>query len=291
MTAIPTDSLPTIATSPPTTRTLPWSGRVGLSIGLAMLAAIAILCIFAPLFTQYGPTSIDAANPLAPLFSKDHILGTDQYGRDLWSRILYGGRYDLAIAFGATTVTLLVGTSVGVIGGFLGGKADVIAMRTVDLFFAFPFIVLVIAIIAALGSSLTNIFIALWAVGWVSYARIAHGQTLSANRYGYVIAARALGFSRTRIVCRHILPSVIPGVVVFAMIDAVGNVLLAASLGFLGLGIPQPTPEWGSMISNGQNYLFTNWYVAIMPGLALLWLGISLSLIGDGLSDRLRGSK
>jgi peptide/nickel transport system permease protein len=265
-----------------------WRGKGALIAGSLLLLLLCVGCIGAPLFTKYSPTEIDAVNPLAPMFAHGHPLGTDEFGRDVLSRVLYGGRYDLAIAFGATAVTLVVGTLIGLVAGHVGGRTDTVIMRIVDLFFAFPFIVLVIAIIAALGASLLNLFIALWVVSWVSYARISHGQTLSANKYGYVLAAKALGFSHLRIMFRHVLPSVLPGVIIFAMVDAVGNVLLGASLGFLGVGIPQPTPEWGSMISEGQNFLLSNWYLSIMPGLALVLLGVALSLIGDGLSDLLR---
>ncbi|MGN6242433.1 MAG: ABC transporter permease [Motilibacteraceae bacterium] len=265
-------------------------GTPSFFIGLGIIVVLVVLCVGAPLFTDYSPIVIDATNPLAPLFSPGHPLGTDDFGRDILSRVLYGGRYDLAIAFGATAVTLVVGTLIGLAAGYLGGLADAVIMRVVDLFFAFPFIVLVIAIITSLGSSLLDLFIALWVVSWVSYARISHGQTLSANKYGYVVAAKALGFSGWRIMLGHILPSIVPGVIIFAMVDAVGNVLLGASLGFLGVGIPQPTPEWGSMIAQGQNFILSNWYLSIIPGCALVLLGIGLSLVGDGLSDML-GSK
>lgn len=266
-------------------------GRLSLAGGLLILVIICVVCVGAPLLTSYSPTAIDPLNPLLPMFSPGHVLGTDQYGRDLLTRILYGGRDDLAIAFGATAVTLVVGTAIGVFAGRIGGLTETISMRIVDLFFAFPFIVLVIAIIASLGVSLRNLFIALWAVSWVSYARISHGQTLSSNRYGYVVAAQALGYSNLRIMVRHILPSVAPFVIIFAMVDAVGNVLLAASLGYLGIGIPQPTPEWGSMISDGQNFILSNWNLSIMPGLALVLLGVALSVIGDGLSDLLGSNR
>ena len=279
------------AATPPVRSRLAWRhrmrGRLSLAVGLVMLAVMTVACVGAPMLTSYSPTAIDALNPLLPMFSDGHQLGTDEFGRDVLTRILYGGRYDLAIAFGATSVTLVVGTLIGVVSGHFGGLIDTISMRIVDLFFAFPFIVLVIAIIASLGVSLLNLFIALWVVSWVSYARISHGQTLSANRYGYVVAAKALGFSNLRVMFGHILPSVLPGVIIFAMVDAVGNVLLGASLGFLGIGIPQPTPEWGSMISGGQNFILSNWYLAVMPGLALVMLGVALSLIGDGLSELL----
>jgi peptide/nickel transport system permease protein len=264
------------------------SGRPALWIGSVILGVIVVLCVGAPLFTSDSPTAVDALHPLAPLFSSGHLLGTDEFGRDILSRVLYGGRYDLAIAFGATAVTLVVGTAIGLISAYVGGITDHIVMRIVDLFFAFPFVVLVIAIIAALGPALINLFIALWVTSWVSYARIGHGQTLSAKGYGYVVAARCLGFSRWRVMIRHILPSVLPLVTIFAMVDAVGNVLLGASLGFLGVGIRQPAPEWGAMISDGQNYILSNLSISLIPGLALVLLGIALSLIGDGLNDILR---
>lgn len=289
MTALDT---PTLAAAPPRTRRSiapsVLRGRTALVTGCAIVLILAVLCIGAPLFTSHSPTDIDALNPLAKLFSKGHPLGTDEYGRDILSRVLYGGRYDLAIAFGATAVTLIVGTLIGLVAGHFGGWVGAILMRLVDLFFAFPFVVLVIAIIAMLGPSLFNLFIALWIASWVSYARIAYGQTLSANGYGYVVAAKSLGFSHARIMFRHTLPSVLPATIIFAMVDAVGNVLLGASLGFLGIGIRQPAPEWGSMIAEGQNYILSQWWLSIVPGAALVLLGVGLSLIGDGLADVLR---
>jgi peptide/nickel transport system permease protein len=263
-------------------------GRPALVSGAVLLLIIVLACAGAPLFTSYSPTEIDPLNPLLAPFSPGHLLGTDEFGRDMLSRILYGGRYDLAIAFGATSVTMVFGMLVGLLAGHYGRPFGTIAMRVVDLVFAFPFIVLVIAIIAMLGPSLFNLFVALWVASWVSYARIANGGTVSANGYGYVVAARALGFSHLRIIFRHTLPSVLPACLIFAMVDAVGNVLLGASLGFLGIGIRQPTPEWGSIIAEGQNYILSEWWLAILPGVALVLLGVALSLIGDGLADALR---
>lgn len=263
-------------------------GRRSLVVGGVLLVLIAVGSLGAPLFTSAAPNAIDPAHPLLPLFSDGHLLGTDEFGRDIFTRVLYGGRYDLAIAFGATAVTLVFGTAVGLVAGHFGRWFGAVAMRVVDLFFAFPFIVLVIAIIAMLGPSLFNLFIALWVASWVSYARIANGRTLSANGYGYVVAAKALGFSHLRIMLRHTIPSVLPGVIIFAMVDAVGNVLLGASLGFLGIGIRQPAPEWGAMIAEGQNYILSNWWLSIVPGIALVLLGVALSLVGDGLADTLR---
>ena len=199
-----------------------------------------------------------------------------------------GGRIDLAIAFGATIVTLVGGTAYGLVAGYLGGRWDSVLMRVVDLFFAFPFLVLVIAIIAMLGPSIFNMFVAIWITSWVAYARIQRAQTVVAKRQQYVLAARALGYGRLRIMVRHILPNTASAVIIFSMVDAVGNIALAASLGFLGLGAQPPSPEWGTMISDGQNYILTAWWLTVFPGLAIVFVGIAFSLIGDGLADILR---
>ena len=262
--------------------------RLPLIIGLALLA-IAILAItFAPLLTSAAPNQIDVLNPLAPPLTPGHLLGTDQFGRDVWSRILYGGRIDLAIAFGATSVTLVGGTIIGLVAGYFGGRVDNVLMRIVDLFFAFPFLVLIIAIIAMLGPSLLNIFLAIWITSWVAYARIMRAQVIVAKKQQYVLAARALGYSRTRVMLRHILPNTASAVIIFSMVDAIGNIALAAALGFLGLGVQPPTPEWGTMISDGQNYITTAWWLTLFPGLAIVFVGVAFSLIGDGLADVLR---
>jgi len=260
-----------------------------LLIGGALLGVIALACIAAPLLTPYDPIAQNIVNQGLPPFSPGHPLGTDApFGRDVLSRMLYGGRVDLLIGFGGTAVTILVGTLVGLIAGYVGGRLDAVLMRIVDVFFAFPFLVLVLAIIAMLGPSLFNLFIAIWAVGWVSYARIIRGETLVAKQQEYVLAARALGYNPVRIMVRHILPNVFSAALVFSMADAVGNILLGAALGYLGLGVPPPSPEWGAMIADGQNYMVTAWWVPTVPGLAAVLVGVALSLIGDGLADRLR---
>jgi peptide/nickel transport system permease protein len=262
--------------------------RLPLIIGLVLLAIAILAVTFAPLLTSAPPNQIDVLNPLAPPLTPGHLLGTDQFGRDLFSRILYGGRIDLAIAFGATSVTLVGGTIIGLVAGYSGGKIDNVLMRIVDLFFAFPFLVLIIAIIAMLGPSLFNIFLAIWITSWVAYARIMRAQVIVAKKQQYVLAARALGYSRTRVMLRHILPNTASAVIIFSMVDAIGNIILAASLGFLGLGVQPPTPEWGTMISDGQNYITTAWWLTTLPGLAVVFVGVAFSLIGDGLADLLR---
>ena len=204
------------------------------------------------------------------------------------TRILYGARIDLLIAFGATSVTLVVGTTIGLISGYVGGWVDSLLMRIVDLFFAFPFFVLVIAIVAMLGPSLFNMFIAIWLTSWIAYARIMRGHTVVAKNREYVLAAQALGYRNHRVMVRHILPNLVSFVLIFAMVDAVGNVLLGASLGFLGLGAQPPSPEWGAMISDGQNYILTAWWLSTFPGVAIVIVGVGFSLLGDGLADLLR---
>jgi len=267
-------------------------GRAGRHItliaGLTILALVAAASLAAPLITHYNPDTLDPLRPLAPPFSSGHILGTDEFGRDIFARILYGGRIDLLIAFGATGVTLVAGTAIGLISGYFGGWVDAVLMRIVDLFFAFPFFVLVIAIVAMLGPSIFNMFVAIWLTSWISYARITRGHTIVLKGREYVLAAKALGYRHHRVMLRHILPNLVSFVLIFAMVDAVGNVLLGAALGFLGLGAKPPSPEWGAMISDGQNYILSSWWLSTLPGLAIVLVGVGFSLLGDGLADLLR---
>jgi peptide/nickel transport system permease protein len=286
--ASPSELLMRAATRAAGRRRSPIRRRLTLIAGLVLLGIAILAVALAPVLVSQSPTTIDALHPLASPLTSGHLLGTDQYGRDILARILYGGRIDLAIAFGATSVTLVGGTFIGLVAGYLGGRVDSILMRLVDLFFAFPFLVLIIAIIAMLGPSIFNMFIAIWITSWVSYARIMRAQTVVAKKQQYVLAARALGYGPLRIMFRHILPNTASAVIIFSMVDAVGNIILAASLGFLGLGAQPPSPEWGAMISDGQNYILSSWWLATMPGLAVVFVGVAFSLIGDGLADLLR---
>ena len=264
------------------------SGRITLAIGIFILGTMIVASLAAPLITSYKPDAIDPLHPLLHPLSPGHVLGTDSFGRDILSRILYGGRIDLLIGFGATSVTAVVGTAIGLASGYFGGWVDSVIMRIVDLFFAFPFFVLVIAIVAMLGPSIFNMFVAIWLTSWISYARITRGHTLVAKRQEYTLAARALGYKNRRVMLRHILPNVVSYVIIFAMVDAVGNIVLGSSLGFLGLGAQPPSSEWGVMISDGQNYLLTAWWLSTFPGIAIILVGVGFSLIGDGLADILR---
>ncbi len=265
--------------------------RLTLIVGLVLLGIAIAAAALAPVLASQSPTAIDPLHPLAAPLSSGHLLGTDQYGRDLLARILYGARIDLGIAFGATSVTLVGGTVIGLVAGYRGGWVDSLLMRVVDLFFAFPFLVLIIAIVAMLGPSILNMYVAIWITSWVAYARIQRAQTVVAGKQQYVLAARALGYSSLRVMFRHILPNTASAVIIFSMVDAVGNIILAASLGFLGLGAQPPSPEWGAMISDGQNYILTSWWLATIPGLAVVFVGVAFSLIGDGLADLLRAGE
>jgi peptide/nickel transport system permease protein len=252
-----------------------------------IIGVILILVIAAPLITSYNP---DTQNLNATLsgFSAKHLLGTDQEGRDTFTRLLYGGRIDLQVAFIAVLFPFVLGTILGSVAGYFGGWIDIIIMRVVDIVVAFPFFVLVIALVFVLGPGERSIYIAITVVGWVSYARIIRGEILVAKRQEYVLAAQSGGLSNARIMGRHLLPNVITQAIVYAMSDIVQDILAIVTLSYLGLGIQPPTPDWGTMISDGQNFLTTHWQLTTIPGLAVVITGLGLSLIGDGLADLLR---
>ena len=255
--------------------------------GLVILGVIIGLCTFAPLLTPYSPTQQDLTHVLQPP-SAEHILGTDQLGIDMWSQLLYGGRTDLRIGFLAVILPFILGTTLGCLAGYYGRGVDVGVMRLVDIVVAFPFYVLVIALVFVIGPGERGIYIAITIVGWVSYARIVRGEILVAKQQDYVLAARAAGFGAPRIIVRHLLPNVITQAIVFATADVVLCILAIVTLGYLGLGVPPPIPDWGRMIFNGQQFLTTQWQLATFPGLAVVVTGVGLALLGDGLSDLLR---
>jgi peptide/nickel transport system permease protein len=264
-----------------------WYRQPALVAGLAIVGVILFLVIAAPLLTSYNP---DTENLNATLsgFSGHHLFGTDQEGRDTWTRLLYGGRTDLQIAFIAVLFPFVLGTILGSLAGYFGGWVDLIVMRLVDIVVAFPFYVLIIALVFVLGPGARSIYIAITLVGWVSYARIIRGEILVAKRQEYVLAAQSGGLSSLRVIGRHLLPNVITQAIVYAMSDIVQDILAIVTLSYLGLGIQPPAPDWGTMISDGQNFLTTHWQLTTIPGLAVVVTGLGLSLIGDGLADLLR---
>ena len=264
-----------------------WYRNKSFVAGLVILGLIVGMCTFAPLLTPYSPTQQDLTHVLQPPSAK-HWLGTDQLGIDMWSQLLYGGRTDLRIAFLAVILPFIIGTTLGCLAGYYGRAVDIGVMRAVDIVVAFPFYVLIIALVFVLGQGERGIYIAITIVGWVSYARILRGEILVAKQQDYVLAARATGFKAPRIIVRHLLPNTITQAIVFATSDVVLDILAIVTLGYLGLGVPPPTPDWGRMIFNGQQFLTTQWQLATFPGLAVVVTGIGLALLGDGLSDLLR---
>jgi peptide/nickel transport system permease protein len=258
-----------------------------LYLGAAILAVIIGLALFAPLVTPYNPINLHPAQALLSP-SAHHLLGTDELGRDVWTRLLYGARIDLEVGFLAVLFPFLLGTAIGLIAGYFGGWLDAVVMRAVDVVLAFPFFVLVIALVFILGPGTKSIYIAMTATDWVSYTWIIRGEVLGAKRHEYVLAARTLGYSRRRIMARHLLPNVITQAIVYSMSDIVFTILTIVTLGYLGLGIPPPAAEWGSMIADGQQFITTHWQLVTFPGIAVVITGIGLSLLGDGLADLLR---
>ena len=259
-----------------------------LLIGFAVLAAIVLFVLIYPMVSPYNPRDPDFNQPTFAGPSRDHLLGTDNFGRDILTRLAYGGRVDLVVAFLATAVTVVVGGVLGLLAGYFGGWLDSLLMRLVDFTLTMPYLILVIAIVAILGPGTSNIVYAIWLVGWVVYARIVRAETLVARRLEYVEAARVIGLGHARIMLRHILPNVVVAAMIYSMADFVLNILLASSLSFLGLGTQPPNPEWGLMVAEARDFFLRDWRLMTYPGLAVLVTGAACGLIGDGLAQALR---
>jgi peptide/nickel transport system permease protein len=264
-----------------------WYRTPSFVAGILILGTIVGMCLLAPVLTSQSPTHQDLNHILAGPSGK-HPLGTDQLGRDVFSRILYGGRVDLRVAFLAVLLPFLIGTFLGCVSGYYGRIFDTAIMRLVDVMVAIPIYVLIIAMVFVLGPGARSIYIAITFVGWVSYARIIRGEILVAKRQEYILAARAAGFRDGRIIGRHLLPNVITQAIVYAMSDIVLDILFIVTLGYFGLGIQPPVPDWGGMIADGQAFLTTKWQLSTIPGVFVVVTALGLSLIGDGLADLLR---
>ena len=262
--------------------------------GLALIAILAVIAVLAPLIAPANPLKQVLSTRLKPP-SADHWLGTDQLGRDVLSRMIYGARISLLIGTVVVGLAASVGTFVGLVAGYVGGWLDEGLMRLTDVFLAFPALILAMAISGALGPSLTNAMIAIAVVSWPVYARLVRAQVLSLREREYVEAARGLGASAQRIVWQHILPNTLAPLLVQASFDMGGAILSAAGLSFIGFGTQPPTAEWGVMISEGRNYIATHSWLSLFPGLAILLTVAAFNLIGDGLRDaldpRLRGTE
>jgi peptide/nickel transport system permease protein len=259
-------------------------------LAAALLLFLLLLALFPNLATQHDPAAQDLRHRLAPpVWSAEgdwlHPLGTDHLGRDLWARIVYGTRITVLIAGGAVLVAGLLGAILGLIAGFAGGWLDEVIMRLADIQLSFSPILLVIAIMAVIGPGLGNVILVLGIVSWVQYARVVRGETLLIKQTPYIEAAHSVGLSRRRIMWRHILPNVLPSLLVIAAVNSSQQILNEAALSFLGLGVRPPTPAWGSMLAEGQSYFQVAWWNAFFPGLAILLAVLAINLLGDRLSD------
>lgn len=254
--------------------------------GGGLLAAFLLLALAAPLVAPHDPIAHDLQARLQPP-SLQHPFGTDNFGRDVLSRVIWGTRVDLQIASFGVIFPFLIGTLVGTVAGYVGGIVDTLFMRIVDVMLAFPFLVLMLAILAILGPGLRSFYIAMALVGWVSYARLIRAQILVLKTADYAVAAVSLGFSRPRIMFHHLLPNALTGSIVFAMSDATLVLLNGAAISYLGLGVQPPVAEWGVMVAEGQPFISTAWWITLAPGLAIVALALAFSLLGDGLADHL----
>lgn len=253
-------------------------------IGAATIAFWFAVAIFASLIAPYDPVAQDLRATLSPP-GWDHPLGTDNFGRDILSRIIFGTRLDLEMGILGVLFPFLIGCTLGAVAGYFGGLVDTLLMRLLDVTIAFPYFVLVIAIISILGPGVSSFYISVALVGWVSYARLVRAEMLVLREQDYVMACRALGFGHLRIMLRHMLPNAIMPAVVFSMTDVVIVILLGSSLSYLGLGAQPPTPEWGVMVADGQNFITRAWWITFFPGVAIVLAALSFSLFADGLAE------
>jgi peptide/nickel transport system permease protein len=262
------------------------SWNASLKIGAGLMALIVLAGLLAPWIARYDPFFQDFAAVLEPP-SWAHPFGTDNLGRDILTRVLYGIRIDLTIGAISTYVPMAYGVVLGAYCGYIGGRFDAVVMRILDVAMAFPFLVLIIVIVAILGPGVENIYIAIFLVAWTMYARLARAEMMVERSKDYVTAARVLGYPMRRVIFRHGLPNCINSSIIFSASDFVLNILLVSGLSFLGLGIQPPIPEWGAMVAEGRDFIMQAWWISTLPGIAIVLTGTALSLIGDGLAHRL----
>lgn len=255
------------------------------AIGSIIVGGVVILAIFAELIAPHDPLLADPFFRHLPMLSEGHLLGTDGLGRDILSRLIYGARLDLLVAVVPTVIALFIGGCIGLTVGYAGGVMDRVVMRIFDVMFAFPGILLALGISASLGPGLNSMIIAMVVVTIPAFGRVVRGIVLGIKEELYVEAAHALGYSSLRIIFRHIMPNLLGTAVVYGTLQTGRNVLLAASLSFLGLGPQPPTPEWGQMLSDGRPALAIAGHVATIPGLAIVLLAVGFNLLGDGVRD------
>lgn len=261
--------------------------RLNLStwIGIAIVVALVLGAIFAPLLATHAPAKQHILYQYANPGENGFLLGSDQFGRDIWSRIIYGARYSLTIGFAAITTAVIIGTLIGMIAGYLGGKFDIILMQIMDVILAFPSLILGLALVALMGATMTNIVIAIAFTATPAFARVARAAVITQRDREYVHACQAMGFSGPRILFRHITPAILPEVMVMFSLWMATAVRTEASLAFVGLGLAPPTPTWGGMVRDGFENILTSFSLALVPSMAILLLVLAFNLIGDGLRD------
>jgi len=261
--------------------------RWTLVVGSAMLGLLILIAIAPGVVAPYDPLAFDYQAIMQPP-SAAHWFGTDNFGRDVLSRTIWATRIDIQIAIFSTVFPLVFGTIVGTLTGYYGGWLDAIFGRLVDLVITFPFLVIVIAIVAVLGPGLLNMYIAVSAIGWVFYAQLIRAEIRVQKQSDYAAAARVLGYGEMRLIFRHLLPNAITPAIIYWMTDMALAILLGSSLGYLGLGAQPPTAEWGVIIAEGKNFMSTAWWISVFPGIAIVLAGVSFSMVGDGLADLFR---
>ena len=259
--------------------------NTNLRLGAVIVGLWVLIALLAPWLAPYDPIAQDMSARLQGP-SLAHLFGTDNFGRDILSRVIYGTRVDLKMGILGVLFPFIIGTTLGAIAGYAGRWIDAALMRLVDVVIAFPFLVLLMAIITILGSGLTSFYVGLALVGWVSYARLVRAQVLVLKTSDFVVAARSLGFGTFRILFRHIVPNCIAGSIVFSMSDVVLTILAGSAISYLGLGVQPPTAEWGVMIKEGQNFIAIAWWITTFPGIAIVLLTLGFSLLADGLAER-----
>lgn len=255
------------------------------AVPMLIMAVFLFVGIFGQWIAPYDYTQQDLMNRFAPPGTPGHIFGTDHLGRDILSGLISGARITLIIGFVVLVFGVVLGVGVGVISGFVGGKFDAVMMRIIDIWLAFPFLILAIALVAALGGGLDKLIIALVLVAWVVFARPIRGEALSLREREYVLSARALGVSRTKIVIKHLLPNLLPSILVLSSLELGAIILMEASLSFLGLGVTGGEATWGGMLSDGRAYIGSAWWLATIPGIAIFALVMSVNVIGEWFRD------
>lgn len=254
-------------------------------LGLFIIAGLCLMAAAAPIFATQDPFAQNLAERLLPPGTPGHWLGTDDFGRDIWSRIVHGARITLSIVALVAVTAPVIGLLIGTIAGYFGGWVDTVLMRITDIFLAFPRLILALALVAVLGPGIENAVLAIALTAWPPYARVARAETLTVRNSDYIAAVRLQGAGAGRIIWGHVVPMCLPSVIIRVTLDMAGVILIAAGLGFLGLGVQPPLPEWGLMISSGRKFLFEQWWVATMPGLAIFTVSLGFNLLGDGLRD------